>query len=121
MVDFVVFAAVFFPPAFATHSKSSLEEVNLCAKVMGKRGDGSGCWLWVAFDIRKTSPGAARFSHVKSGLDAKQLSIIWQSLQIETVTEGGAEFQLVVNLCKVMPLHGRQSRIKNPRFGGPKK
>ena len=36
--------------------------------------------------------------HVKSGLDAKQLSIIWQSLQIETVTKGAAEFQFVANL-----------------------
>ena len=71
VVDFVVFAAVFFPPAFATHSKSSLEEVNLCAKVMGKRGDGCGCWLWVVFDIRKTSPGAAlRTCHIGPGCEA---------------------------------------------------
>ena len=46
------------------------------------------------------------FTHVKSGLDTKQLSIIWQSLQIETATEGGAEFHLVVNLGKAMPYMG---------------
>ena len=57
--------------------------------------------LWATgavFEIRKTSPGQCFALHVKSGLDAKQLSIIWQSLQVETVTEGAAEFQLVANL-----------------------
>ena len=58
----------------------------------------------VVFEIRKTSPGKpAAFPHVKSGLDAKQLSIIWQSLQVETVTEGAAEFQLVANLSPWSP------------------